>query len=241
MPSTRTLQLPPPPTSAPGAPPAPQPGYEGVVRTTPIVPATIETRNAHSAHPINPLERRHGIIQQIVQHCNTLWGFANKYAQTPPHMQPHPDELRDMHYFAGVVVHLLDDLRRLSLSEEQGGREGLVQVPSADESRPPKRPWEDMSRDDDPAAAANQLDYPDENSQTTAEQDMEIIRSKRATSSGTTTPGQPKSKYRKRSGNVPPATSEKRRNGGEDRTVPGHCAMRAGSVGMLYFSGDFLF
>ncbi len=98
---------------------------------------------------------------------------------------------------------------------------------------------------------------------------MEIIRSKRATSSGTTTPGQPKSKYRKRSvsslfmhfgasisqlpifvssfselrlqGNVPPATSEKRRNGGEDRTVPGHCAMRAGSVGMLYFSGDFLF
>ncbi len=73
-------------------------------------------------------------------------------------MQPHPDELRDMHYFAGVVVHLLDDLRRLSLSEEQGGREGLVQVPSADESRPPKRPWEDMSRDDDPAAAANQLD-----------------------------------------------------------------------------------
>lgn len=37
--------------------------------------------------------------------------------------------------------------------------------------------------------------------QTTAEQDMEIIRTKRATSSsgGGTTTGQPKSKYRKRS------------------------------------------
>ena len=83
----------------------------------------------------------------------------------------------------------------------------------------------------------------------TAEKDMEIIRSKRATSTSASAPGQPKSKYRKRSvsaacshssidpsltiglcsalhlpGNVTHATSVKRRSGGVARTGQGPSA-----------------
>lgn len=121
-----------------------------------------------------------------------------------------------MAYFANQVVRLLEDLKRVSLAEERAAREAIA--PPAEETRPPKRPWEDMARDDQGASVEpdvgffrivlegsgeidtpTQAHYGEEAGPSTAEQDMEIIRSKRATSSTGATPGQPKSKYRKRS------------------------------------------
>ncbi|KAI0077088.1 hypothetical protein K474DRAFT_1579223, partial [Panus rudis PR-1116 ss-1] len=70
--------------------------------------------------------------------------------------------------------------------------------------------------------------------QSTAEKDMEIIRSKRATSSGANVPGQPKSKYRKRSRATPPGkchscnireTPEWRRGPDGARTLCNACGL----------------
>ena len=52
-----------------------------------------------------------------------------------------------MSHFANQVIHLLEDLRRLSFAEEQQpAREPIP--PPVEETRPPKRPWEDMARED---------------------------------------------------------------------------------------------
>ncbi|RXW18140.1 hypothetical protein EST38_g7724 [Candolleomyces aberdarensis] len=89
---------------------------------------------------------------------------------------------------------------------------------SPDDVRPPKRPWEDMSQEgpengefeytgspsNGPPASTTEATTNNESAgggQTTAEQDMEAIRTKRATTAATASgaTGQPKSKYRKRS------------------------------------------
>lgn len=127
-----------------------------------------------------------------------------------------------MTWRADTVMRLLEDVRRLSLPEGAVPRENqpassAPNVPE-DNARPPKRPWEDMSHEE-PAAPAPSASYPDVScpslavpsvadvlqaqfevsDRVTAEKDMEIIRSKRATSTSASAPGQPKSKYRKRS------------------------------------------
>ncbi|EKM58548.1 uncharacterized protein PHACADRAFT_252970 [Phanerochaete carnosa HHB-10118-sp] len=210
----------PPPAQQPPHQAAPQqpyqqqpPQFENFTRTTPIVPAPAGPRNAVAAPPAAAAappqadqERvyREGIVQQIVQCCQTLLTFATKYGQAAPAgAQPGPQELRDMTHFATLVVRLLEDLRRNTLPDEK--REPLPPPPlppSAlpEDARPPKRPWEDLARDDQ----NHHPEYNEDNPQSTAEQDMEIIRSKRATSSGQSTPGQPKSKYRKRSQRATP-------------------------------------
>lgn len=185
-----------PPHQAPPQQPYPQqpPQFENFPRTTPIVPAPAEPRHpvAPPPAPLQADQERLYVVQQIVQYCQTLLQFANKYNQGAP-AQPGAAELHDMTEYAKHVVDLLNNLRRVALPNEK-------REPQADDSRPPKRPWEDMARDDQ----NHHAELNEENSQSTAEQDMEIIRSKRATSSGQSTPGQPKSKYRKRSQRATP-------------------------------------
>ena len=122
------------------------------------------------------------------------------------------------------VVRLLEEYRRANFPEvERVKIDTTVAMTPPDDHRPPKRPWEDLSQDGNAAGAEtavpevfelissssplysklSEQQYPAsaEKPQSTAEQDMEIIRSKRATSAagGTGAAGQPKSKYRKRS------------------------------------------
>ena len=97
-------------------------------------------------------------------------------------------ELAEMKRRAAEVVRLLEEYRRLSPE--------LDTKPSISHDRPPKRPWEDVDQ------GASPVDRNIKSEQTTAEQDMEIIRTKRATSTAagaSSGAGQTKSKYRKRS------------------------------------------
>lgn len=100
-------------------------------------------------------------------------------------------ELAEMKRRAAEVVRLLEEYRRLSPE--------LDTKPSISHDRPPKRPWEDVDQ------GASPVDRNIKSEQTTAEQDMEIIRTKRATSTAagaSSGAGQTKSKYRKRSVSV---------------------------------------
>lgn len=58
-------------------------------------------------------------------------------------MQPSPDEVQDMSKRAALVVRLMDDLRRLSLPEDQMPKDLPIPNGAIEEHRPPKRPWED--------------------------------------------------------------------------------------------------
>lgn len=143
----------------------------------------------------------------------SMWPRLN-FLVASTNLQPELDELRNMSDNASQVVQLLEEFKQLMSSGDQTMRDAVAGAPAVDEHRPPKRPWEDMEQDNQgtPSDAdvsglaffgrhtvtISQIRY-DETSQSTAEQDMEIIRSKRATSSTGTTPGQTKSKYRKRS------------------------------------------
>lgn len=124
-----------------------------------------------------------------------------------------------------VVVSLLEELKRLSISGEpvmasikmEDVRSSAVGYPSG-ENRAPKRPWEDVSGEDDFVDAKvrsifhvcvllSEFDVrffqsyagASDRVQTAAEKDMALIRSKRATNSTALNAGQPKGKYRKRS------------------------------------------
>ncbi|KAI0682554.1 hypothetical protein BC835DRAFT_1298683 [Cytidiella melzeri] len=212
----------------PQVPPPGQAAYDHYLRTTPIVPATVEPRNAPPQAAADP-ERgsKDTIITEIVHHCNALWSFANQYGtyemRVQPQFQPPQDELRKMTQFASTVVRLLEELKRITAPEGHAPQSAF-----SEDARTPKRPWEDMSREDDgPGQSEDYL-------QPTAEQDMEIIRSKRATSSGANTPGQPKSKYRKRSRATPPGkchscnireTPEWRRGPDGARTLCNACGL----------------
>jgi len=126
----------------------------------------------------------------------------------------------------------------------QGGETRVDPDPmhqSPDDPRPPKRPWEDISQDEgpsmpDPNSFADQYPSAENKPQSTAEQDMELIRTKRATSTAGTngSTGQPKSKYRKRSRATPPGkchscnireTPEWRRGPDGARTLCNACGL----------------
>lgn len=140
------------------------------------------------------------------------------------------------------VVRLLEEYRRLNLPEsERVKMDNASVITPPDDHRPPKRPWEDMEQDEN-AAAVETVSYTEPYStiekvtQSTAEQDMEIIRSKRATSTAgaSSSTGQPKSKYRKRSRATPPGkchscnireTPEWRRGPDGARTLCNACGL----------------
>jgi hypothetical protein len=121
-----------------------------------------------------------------------------------PNVQVPPPELADMAERAAEVVRRLEEYRRLYLSEAERKIDGGPAT--VEDHRPPKRPWEDVSRDgkagpEPVARPAEPVGKP----QSAAERDMEIIRKKRAATAagGSGSAGQPKSKYRKRSVSPP--------------------------------------
>lgn len=137
--------------------------------------------------------------------------------------QPSSEDLAEMTRRAEEVVALLKELRELALDDEgidvgSGGAGGGVSSSSGKHvaieepvlpavPRAPKRPWEDVSADADdddafPAGAGVTAAHipGSERAQTAAEEDMALIRRKRATNNAQQGgPGTPKGKYRKRS------------------------------------------
>ncbi|OCH84918.1 hypothetical protein OBBRIDRAFT_821715 [Obba rivulosa] len=238
---------PPPPQHWQHAPPPPAPQQvppahqmNGFARTTPLVPANIETRNAPQAEPDKTAQQHY--LHQLAQHCSCLYAWSTRYAHlqaTMPHLQPPPPELAEMNWRAIEVARILEHLRRLSSPDQGQPKDSSATSAVEEHSRPPKRPWEEASRDEEGTPAPNA--YPEvsysqssEKVQSTAEQDMEIIRSKRATSTGGNAPGQPKSKYRKRSRATPPGkchscnireTPEWRRGPDGARTLCNACGL----------------
>ncbi|CDO68474.1 hypothetical protein BN946_scf184754.g8 [Trametes cinnabarina] len=243
---------PPPPEHwqhAPSQPPPPhQPQhFNGFARTTHLIPANVETRPPVStpADAERANARQH-VISEILKHCGVLYGFANHYthtATTHPQIQPTPPEIEDMNNRASIVMRLLDDLRRLDAGEDLSRNESVsgAATPAEEHPRPPKRPWEDMARDGEPSASANYSDAAghmphsiDSQAQSTAEQDMQIIRNKRQSSAAGAQTGQQKNKYRKRSRATPPGkchscnireTPEWRRGPDGARTLCNACGL----------------
>ena len=71
--------------------------------------------------------------------------------QTLPDICPSPEELAEMSRRAAEVVRLLEEYRRANLPESERVKlDSAAAIISAD-ARPPKRPWEELSRDDDVA------------------------------------------------------------------------------------------
>ncbi|KAM5537247.1 hypothetical protein V8D89_009180 [Ganoderma adspersum] len=242
--------------------PPPQQQFNGYTRTTALVPAPVETRAPAPPVP-SPADAeranaRHQVIAEILKHCNVLCGFANHYAsmtrQQPP-MQPGQQEIEEMNFHASTVMRLLEDLRRIeggeAIPRKEGDYPAAAGNPADEQVRPPKRPWEDMTRDGEPPAPIVHYDtagrssspphphshphpHPDEQAQSTAEQDMQIIRNKRQSSTGGAAPGQQKNKYRKRSRATPPGkchscnireTPEWRRGPDGARTLCNACGL----------------
>lgn len=176
-------------------------------------------------------------MSEIVKLCSLLYSFAMRYVQLET--TPNPSELVEMAEKANEVVRLLEDLRRMcSPNNQDGAKPDSLAIGTPDDHRPPKRPWEEMTKEgmNGSVDAHEQVSAGGDKSQTTAEQDMEIIRTKRATttSGGTTTTGQPKSKYRKRSRATPPGkchscnireTPEWRRGPDGARTLCNACGL----------------
>ncbi|TFK40179.1 hypothetical protein BDQ12DRAFT_664683 [Crucibulum laeve] len=204
-------QQPPPPPPQVQQQPHPQ-QLPFAPRTTALVPMPVEARGPYAtSEPERVPSARNDVMAEIIKHCSALFAFASRYAQiqqSMPNIQPKPEELVEMSHRAAAVVRLLEDFRRANLPETE--RKMVAETANAnaspEESRPPKRPWEDMSQDGgagviEPTSFTEAYPATTSGDKTTAEQDMEIIRTKRATSAagGNSTAGQPKSKYRKRS------------------------------------------
>ncbi|KAI0303660.1 hypothetical protein B0F90DRAFT_1707895 [Multifurca ochricompacta] len=209
---------------------APQVAYSKPVA---LVPTTVEARGSHVARPadMEKVKQRQGTMAELLQHCNVLHTFASKYAQAQASgtgaQKPSQAEIAEMGQRASVVMRLCEELRRLSLSEGELAKGSATVTPTHEEHRPPKRPWEDISVDGATGADAE--------AQATAEADMALIRTKRATTAGQNGgPGQPKSKYRKRSRATPPGkchscnireTPEWRRGPDGARTLCNACGL----------------
>ncbi|KAJ3785384.1 hypothetical protein GGU10DRAFT_434588 [Lentinula aff. detonsa] len=215
--------------------------------TTPIVAAPeVEIRTPYPTNPAKP-SARENTMSEIVKLCSILYDFASRYSSLSsalPHFQPSQTEVAEMARRANDVVHLLEVLRQIDGSEESSKDDDMTSaIPtSPDDHRPPKRPWEDMAQDGQVSGedTSAMLQEPPSASiasgQTTAEQDMELIRSKRATTTAgsTTSSGQLKSKYRKRSRATPPGkchscnireTPEWRRGPDGARTLCNACGL----------------
>ncbi|KAK1222885.1 hypothetical protein PQX77_014307 [Marasmius sp. AFHP31] len=201
----------PPPTQQ-THPPAPAPAPQSYPKPASINPAELDTRG-HYLHTSNtsppPAPSPDSTMSELVSLCSILYDFASRYSQLHGSVSgPAPHEIIDMAARANQVVQLLEELRRPNESE---GQRVMKNDPMAspEDHRPPKRPWEDMAEGqdspDEPNDNYQQEPYPNPPAPqpTTAEQDMELIRTKRATTTAgaAASTGQPKSKYRKRSAN----------------------------------------
>ncbi|KAH8990346.1 hypothetical protein EDB92DRAFT_1866066 [Lactarius akahatsu] len=228
-PATEHWQQHPTVPSQPSPAHAPQVAYSKPVA---LVPTTVEARGPHVARPdMEKFKLRQGTVTELLQHCNVLYSFASKYAQAQANgtgvQKPSQAEIAEMSQRANLVMRLCEELKRLSLSEGELAKGPAPAVPPPEEHRPPKRPWEDISVD---GAAGT-----DAEAQATAEADMALIRTKRATTAGQNGgPGQPKSKYRKRSRATPPGkchscnireTPEWRRGPDGARTLCNACGL----------------
>ncbi|KZT29738.1 hypothetical protein NEOLEDRAFT_1238515 [Neolentinus lepideus HHB14362 ss-1] len=250
-PQHQPYHQPPPPHQQPHPPQ----GY-GLSRTTPLVPTPLNDQRPPSYGPSDAerVAARQDTLQEIVKHCGVLCSYAERYSklqQSIPRAEPDANEIAEMANRAAAIMRLLDTLRRIT--HGMGPASPSVQVPIPHpptqlnhppvSERPPKRPWEDIARDENdhgpPPHEANMDSpvhhVPGSSGQTTAEQDMELIRTKRATSSaGSGMPGQGKSKYRKRSRATPPGkchscnireTPEWRRGPDGARTLCNACGL----------------
>ncbi|TFY57953.1 hypothetical protein EVJ58_g6710 [Rhodofomes roseus] len=235
-----------PPQVPPQHPPGSYPPPVAPEHWSPHAPPPPPHHYALSPNEAEKFNVRQSTLSEIYKHCSILHQFSHHWAQlqtSQPHAQPSPQEVAEMTWRANTVMRLLEEVRRLSLPEGAVPRESAP-APAAppsvpeDHTRPPKRPWEDMAREENDAPAPNS--YPDAQAQfeisdrATAEKDMEIIRSKRATSASASAPGQPKSKYRKRSRATPPGkchscnireTPEWRRGPDGARTLCNACGL----------------
>ncbi len=61
--------------------------------------------------------------------------------------KPSQAEIAEMGQRANLVIRLCEELKRLSLSEGELAKGSTPAVPTPEEHRPPKRPWEDISAD----------------------------------------------------------------------------------------------
>ncbi|THH13304.1 hypothetical protein EW146_g6895 [Bondarzewia mesenterica] len=251
-PAPHSNPYPPPPTDHWQQHPAQQqhvPAPPHYPKMAPVMPTSVDSRSTtHARHDIK-LHQQEDTLAKIQNHCNCLYDFASRYGapvqlqSSLPHIQPSAAELAEMHHRAALVVRLVEDLRRQCLVESETSNEisnsaaALVAPthPPPEDHRPPKRPWEDMSSDSAAVAAAAPETGATAEAQSTAEADMELIRTKRATTSGQNGgPGQPKSKYRKRSRATPPGkchscnireTPEWRRGPDGARTLCNACGL----------------
>ena len=61
-----------------------------------------------------------------------------------------------MNFYASTVMRLLEDLRRIeggeAIPRKEGDYPAAAGNPADEQARPPKRPWEDMTRDGEPPA-----------------------------------------------------------------------------------------
>ncbi|KAI3608008.1 gata-type sexual development transcription factor [Moniliophthora roreri] len=217
-------------------------------RTTAINPAQLDARGSYI--PGNPSvsttahERSFApdpTMVELADLCSSLYDFASRYAQlhgAMPHVVPQSQEIVAMSAHAHNVVRLLEELRRESMDDEHIKNDS--DSASVDDHRPPKRPWEDMAQDGhvEGDSSINYDEYDDVSvpGQSTAEQDMELIRTKRATTTAgaSSNTSQPKSKYRKRSRATPPGrchscnireTPEWRRGPDGARTLCNACGL----------------
>ncbi|KAM6504327.1 hypothetical protein JOM56_001270 [Amanita muscaria] len=211
-------------------------------RSAAVVPTQVDARHANEAEDLGPMPSlRDGLMHEVVKNCSTLYSFAKNHVQLQTaisHAQPSPADLTDMSHLAIQVVRMLEEWKHNNCAEVNSIKldnpNGFTTI---DDSRAPKRPWEDMSRNgaqDDPDT--NEDESTADKTQTTAEQDMELIRTKRASSTagGSGVAGQPKSKYRKRSRATPPGkchscnireTPEWRRGPDGARTLCNACGL----------------
>lgn len=65
-------------------------------------------------------------------------------AQGQAQYQPSPEELRKMTHFATTVVRLLEELKRMTSPEGHAPQSSF-----SEDARAPKRPWEDIAREED--------------------------------------------------------------------------------------------
>lgn len=146
----------------------------------------------------------------IPSHTNLKFDTKMKAVRMQDQSQTQPDanEIGDMARRANQVVKLLEVLRGMDANTTSPtgdlttpttgpGVNGVSTPTTTTDDRPPKRPWEDIDGSSD-------VKTPPSPPSTTAEQDMDIIRSKRAQTAasyirpnGALVPA-PKSKYRKR-------------------------------------------
>jgi len=83
--------------------------------------------------------------------CKVLYDFASKYAQLQTSrgdVKPSKEEIADMTKRAARVAQLLRDLKKIvnPNAASSGDEKGTVSATS-DEYRAPKRPWEEISKD----------------------------------------------------------------------------------------------